>query len=74
MDMLEEKNRLLKLQKTGMFVEKSTGKYWRVKDVSHNIYKDVVLKIYDGSQVKELIEGSEEYCKNFKRVDDVCNY
>ena len=68
MNMLEEEQRLKDL--VGVyFREKVTGHVWRVATVSHNIYKDVCLGLKDFSgKSKELIEGSEEYYKNFERV------
>ena len=74
MNMLEEKKRLIDLIGTD-FVETTNGTIWTVKAVSHNIYKDVVLILTNNSgKRKELIEGSEEYYKNFMRRSDVCDY
>lgn len=68
MNMLEEQERLKELIGAG-FIEKDGRKYWKVVSVSHNIYKDVVLKIQDDyGNTKELIEGSEDYHKKFERV------
>lgn len=68
MNMLEEQKRLKELVGT-CFVEKSTGTYWKVESVSHNIYKDVVLKITTTTgKSRELVEGSEDYYKKFERV------
>ena len=66
MNMLEEKERLKNLVGT-TFLEKVTGILWRVASVVPNIYKDVVLKLKSPTgRTRELIEGSEDYYKNFK--------
>ena len=66
MNMLEEKERLKNLVGT-TFLEEATGILWRVAFVDHNIYKDVVLKLKSPTgRTRELIEGSEDYYKNFK--------
>lgn len=66
--MIDEINRLKNLIGAG-FIEKDNRKYWKVVSISHNIYKDVVFKLQDDyGTTKELIEGSEEYYKNFERV------
>lgn len=74
MNMLEEQKRLMNLIGTE-FVEVENGTIWRVTAISHNIYKDVVLIMYDEhANKKELIEGSEDYYKKFMRREDVCDY
>lgn len=67
MDMIEEKKRLKAL--VGTYVkEKSTGTFYKITEVYHNIYKDVCYKLLNMSthKTRELIEGSEEYVKNFE--------
>ena len=67
--MLDEQKRLKELVNT-LFKEKDTGIIWRVSSTSHNIYKDVVLRLVSPTgKSRELVEGSEEYYKNFSRVD-----
>lgn len=69
MNIPEEKRRLDSLINTH-FKENSTGIIWRVQAVEHNIYKDVVLKLISPlGRTTELIEDSEDYHKNYKRVD-----
>lgn len=67
MNMIEEKKRLKAL--VGTYVkEKSTRHFYKITEVYHNIYKDVCYKLLDMTtgKTRELIEGSEEYVKNFE--------
>ena len=67
--MLDEQKRLKELV-GATFRENKTYTVYRVIQVYHNIYKDVCLKLSDSEgNTRELIEGSEEYYKNFSRVD-----
>lgn len=80
MNMIEEKKRLESLKGTYL-KELSSGEYYKIMEVYHNIYKDVCFKLMNmhTHKFRELIEGSEEYCKNFapyhnkETNSDVCD-
>lgn len=68
MNMLEEKERLKNLVGRRFFDSK-TGVEYRVVEVYHNIYKDVCMKLVSpGGKTYELVEGSEDYYKRFRRL------
>lgn len=66
--MLDEQKRLKELVGK-RFEEVPTGIIWRVESVTHNIYKDVILRLKSPTgKSRELMEDSEEYYKNFKEM------
>lgn len=68
MNMLEEKERLKNLVGRRFF-DSQIGVECRVVEVYHNIYKDVCMKlVYPEGKTRELVEGSEDYYKRFRRL------
>lgn len=66
--MLDEQKRLKELIGKS-FKEEPTGIVWRVESVTHNIYKDVILRLISPTgRTRELMEDSEEYYTNFKEM------
>lgn len=67
MNMLEEKERLKNLVGRRFF-DTQTGIEYTVIEVYHNIYRDVCMKLASGRKTYELVEGSEDYYKRFRRL------